>query len=459
MTGADLTLFLGLIVALFFFLWLDLHFFARGREPSFKEAVWWSVGWLVLALAAAIPVLLLEGSEDAVLYTTVYLIERSLSLDNLFVFLLLFAYFGVPYERRPRLLFWGIVAALALRGVFILAGVELIEQFHIVIYLLGAALIVLAYRIWRGVAENVDPDKNLMVRAVRKVFPVTGEFHGGHWFVKQDGKRYVTPLFLCLSAIVFADIAFAIDSIPAAFAITRDPLLIWMGNVFALLGMRALFVLVESLIARFRYLDETIAIVLGLVGVKLLIEDIVKVGPLASLGVIAVAFTIGIVLSIRADRRDPHAEEKREERIENMRQGASSITTPNAQTATRSARSRVPSRAPPASAPATPTSPGPTRWFARAPTAGRAPRGGRPTGGRPRPSTRAPRTSGRAWGGRAPRVRSAVQPRGPRRQASRGVSAPPGASRAAHARGRSRSPRRACRAARTGRGACRPRAR
>ena len=250
MTGADLTLFLGLIVALFFFLWLDLHFFARGREPSFKEAVWWSVGWLVLALAAAIPVLLLEGSEDAVLYTTVYLIERSLSLDNLFVFLLLFAYFGVPYERRPRLLFWGIVAALALRAFFI-AGVELIEQFHIVIYLLGAALIVLAYRIWRGVAENVDPDKNLMVRAVRKVFPVTGEFHGGHWFVKQDGKRYVTPLFLCLSAIVFADIAFAIDSIPAAFAITRDPLLIWMGNVFALLGMRALFVLVESLIARF----------------------------------------------------------------------------------------------------------------------------------------------------------------------------------------------------------------
>jgi tellurite resistance protein TerC len=208
-----------------------------------------------------------------------------------------------------------------MRGVFILAGVELIEQFHVVIYLLGAALIVLAYRIWRGVAENVDPDKNLMVRAVRRIFPVTGEFHEGHWFVKLDGRRHATPLFLCLAAIVFADLAFAIDSIPAAFAITRDPLLIWMGNVFALLGMRALFVLVESLIARFRYLDETIAIVLGLVGVKLLIEDIVEIGPLVSLGVIAVAFTIGIVLSIRADRRDPHAEEKREERIENMRQG------------------------------------------------------------------------------------------------------------------------------------------
>jgi tellurite resistance protein TerC len=321
MTGADLTLLIGLIVALFFFLWLDLHFFARGREPSFKEAVWWSVGWLALALFAAIPVLLLEGSEDAVLYTTVYLIERSLSLDNLFVFLLLFSYFGVPYERRPRLLFWGIVAALAMRGIFILAGVELIEQFHVVIYLLGAALILLAYRIWRGVSENVDPDKNLMVRVVRRFFPVTHEFHGKHWFVTQDGTRHVTPLFLCLAAIVFADLAFAIDSIPAAFAITRDPLLIWMGNVFALLGMRALFVLVESLIARFRYLDQTIAIVLGLVGVKLLIEDIVEIGPLVSLGVIAVSFTIGIVLSIRADRRDPHADEKREERMEQMRQG------------------------------------------------------------------------------------------------------------------------------------------
>ncbi len=321
MSGADLALFGGLLVALVVFLWLDLHFFARGREPSFNEAAWWSIGWLALSLLAAVPVLLLEGSEDAVLYTTVYLIERSLSLDNLFVFLLLFAYFGVPYERRPRLLFWGIVAALAMRGVFILAGTELIEQFHVVIYLLGAALIVLAYRIWRGVAENVDPDKNLMVRAVRKVFPVTGEFHQGHWFVKQEGKRHATPLFLCLAAIVFADLAFAIDSIPAAFAITRDPLLIWMGNVFALLGMRALFVLVESLIARFRYLDETIAIVLGLVGVKLLIEDVVKVGPVASLVVIAVAFAIGIVLSIRADRRDPDADRKREERVEQMKQG------------------------------------------------------------------------------------------------------------------------------------------
>ena len=310
----------ALVVALIFFLWLDLHFFARGREPSFKEAAWWSVGWLVVSLLAAIPVLLVSGGNDAVTYTTVYLIERSLSLDNLFVFLLLFAYFGVPYQYRPRLLYYGIVAALVLRGAFILGGTALIEQFHVVIYILGATLLVLAYRIFRGVEESVDPDRNLMVRLVRKVWPVTGEFHGGHWFVRKEDsrRRYATPIFLCLAAIVFADIAFAIDSIPAAFAITRDPLLIWMGNVFALLGLRALFVLVESLIARFRYLDETIAIVLGLVGVKLLIEDLVKVGPVASLAVIAVAFTIGIVLSLRADRQDPQSEEHREERVASM---------------------------------------------------------------------------------------------------------------------------------------------
>ena len=304
----------GLVVALLVFLWLDLHFFARGREPDFREAAVWSIGWLVVSLLAALLVFAFKGSEDAVLYTTVYLIERSLSLDNLFVFLLLFAYFGVPMERRARLLFWGIVAALVLRGLFILAGITLIEQFSVVVYLLGAALLVLAYRIFKGVDENVDPDKNLMVRLVRRFYPVTDDFREGHWFARENGKRVVTPLFLCLVAIVFADIAFAIDSIPAAFAITRDPFLIWMGNVFALLGMRALFVLVEGLIARFRYLDETIAVVLGVVGVKLLVEDVVHIGPLASLAIIAVLFTIGIVASLLADRNDPDSDRKQEER-------------------------------------------------------------------------------------------------------------------------------------------------
>jgi len=311
---------LALVGLTAFLLWVDLHFFARGREPSFREGVIWSVGWLVISLLAGVALLFLDknGTEDAITYTTVYFIERSLSLDNLFVFLLLFAYFGVPVELRARLLFWGIAAALVLRGLAILGGVALLEQLHFFIYILGVLLLILAYRILRGVADNVDPDNNFVVKLVRRVFPVAGEFHGKHWFVKQEGQRYATPLFVCLSAIVAADIAFAIDSIPAAFAITRDSTLIWMGNIFALLGLRALFVLVEGLIRRFRYLDETIAIVLGLVAVKLLIEDLYKVGPVLTLVIVFVAFTIGIVASLIADSRDPDAEAKREERSESM---------------------------------------------------------------------------------------------------------------------------------------------
>ncbi len=293
---------------------VDLRFFARGRDPDFREGVIWSIGWLVLSLLAAVVLLVVDNTEDAITYTTVYFIERSLSLDNLFVFLLLFSYFGVPAEHRANLLFWGIVAALVLRGLAILGGVALIEQFDFVIYVLGVLLLVLAYRILKGVDENVDPDKNLIVKGVRRLFPVTGEFHGHHWFVQQDGRRHTTPLFLCLAAVVAADIAFAVDSIPAAFAITRDSAIIWMGNVFALLGLRALFVLVEGLIRRFRYLDQTIAIVLGLVAVKLLLEDVYKLGPVASLAMVAVAFAIGIIASIVADRRDPDADAKREER-------------------------------------------------------------------------------------------------------------------------------------------------
>ncbi|MEA2132252.1 MAG: tellurite resistance protein TerC [Solirubrobacteraceae bacterium] len=301
-------------------LWVDLRFFARGREPGFREGVYWSIGWLLVSLVAGATLLFLDahGTDDAITYLTVYFIERSLSLDNLFVFLILFAYFGVPTEQRARLLFAGIAAALALRGLAILGGVALLQELHFFIYVLGVLLLVLAYRILRGVEENVDPDRNFVVRLVRRVFPVTGEFYGKRWFHTQDGKRFATPLFVCLAAIVAADIAFAIDSIPAAFAITRDSVLIWMGNIFALLGLRALFVLVEGLIRRFRYLDQTIAFVLGLVAVKLLIEDLYKAGPVLTLAVVFAAFAIGIVASLVADRHDPEADAKRDERAESL---------------------------------------------------------------------------------------------------------------------------------------------
>jgi len=295
---------LALVGAVVVLLWLDLHYFARGREPSLREGLAWSIGWLVLSLLMGLVVLALDDADAAITYTTVYLIERSLSLDNLFVFILLFSYFGVPTEHRARLLFFGIAAALALRGGAILGGVALIEEFHWVVYLLGALLLVLAYRILQGVEENVHPDRNLIVRAVRKVFPVTADFRGRRWFVREEGRRAATPLLLCLAAVVTADIAFAIDSIPAAFAITRDSLIIWMANVFALLGLRALFVLVEALIERFRYLDQTIAVVLALVGVKLLTEDVVQIGPVTSLAIVLAAFAVGIAASLLVDHRE-----------------------------------------------------------------------------------------------------------------------------------------------------------
>src|SRR3954464_12594305 len=289
---------IALSLAVVVFLWIDLKLFARGREPAFREAAIWSIGWVAPRLPAAPVILPLRGGEDAVEYLTVYLVERSLSLDNLFVFLMLFAYFAIPHEKRPRLLFWGIAAALVLRGAAILGGVALIERFHFVVYLLGATLLVLAWKIFRSSDEEPDPGRNLAVRSLRRLFPGA------------------TPLMICLGAVVLADIAFAVDSIPAAFGITRDPFVIWMGNVFALLGLRALFVLVEGLARRFRYLDEMIAVVLGLVGVKLLIAEIVKIGPLPSLAIIAAAFGVGIAASLVADRRSGEDEDESEHEVE-----------------------------------------------------------------------------------------------------------------------------------------------
>jgi tellurite resistance protein TerC len=294
----------GVVVAVIALLLVDLLFFARGREPSFREAVIWSIGWFVFSLLIFLPIWALDGGQAAVEYTTVYLIERTLSLDNLFVFLLLFGYFAVPPRHRTELLFFGIVLALVLRGFAILVGVELIERFDWVLYVLGATLLLLAYRMLRGGHDDVDPEKNLVVRIARKVVPVTPRHEGGRFFTTIDGKRYATPVFLAFLSLGAADIAFAIDSIPAAFAISTDSFVIWTANAFALMGLRALFVLVEELIRRFRYLDETLAVVLGLVGLKILLEDVVHLSPVASLALVLVSFAIGITASVLADRRE-----------------------------------------------------------------------------------------------------------------------------------------------------------
>jgi tellurite resistance protein TerC len=295
----------ALILVIAALLLVDLIVFARGRQPSFRESVAWSIGWLVLGLAMALPMWAIDNGDGAINYVTVYLIERTLSLDNLFVFLLIFGAFAIPQEHRGKLLFWGILLALGMRGLAILVGVELIERFHWIIYVLGATLLILAWRILRGAHDDVDPGQGRAARAVRRVLPVGEHFHGARFFADEGGRRVATPMVLALASVVAADIAFAVDSIPAAFAITTDAFAIWAANAFALMGLRALFSLVEELIQRFRYLDETIAVVLGMVGAKLLIEDIYKVGPIASLVIVLASFAVGITLSVLADRRDP----------------------------------------------------------------------------------------------------------------------------------------------------------
>jgi tellurite resistance protein TerC len=302
---------LGVVVAL---LVVDLLLFARGREPTFRESASWSLAWFVLGLAIVLPILALDGGGAAVNYVTVYLIERSLSLDNLFVFLLIFGYFAVPQPHRSKLLFYGIALALLMRGLAILVGVALIERFAFVLYVLGVLLLYLAYRILRGVGEDLDPRQSPAVRLVTRLLPFTDRDAGGRFVTRESGRRQGTPLLIALVSIVAADIAFAVDSIPAAFAITTDAFVIWTANAFALLGLRALFSLVEELIVRFRYLDETIAVVLAVVAAKILLADVVHVGPAVSLGLVLLCFAVGIAVSLRADRRDPEGAGERRAR-------------------------------------------------------------------------------------------------------------------------------------------------
>ncbi len=271
--------------------------------PRRGEAIVWSIGWLLLAVAVAAGIALTGGPAGE--WTTVYLIERSLSLDNVFLFSLLLAYFLVPPELRGRVIVIGIAGALVLRAVAIAAGVALIESVEAVVYAFGALLLYVAYRAFRGAAEKSDPSANPVLRLVRRTIPITPDFRGRRLLVREGGRLYGTPLLLVVVAIIVADIAFAVDSIPAAFAVTRDPVVIWTANAFALLGLGSLLALVDILVRRFRYLDETIALILAFVGIKILAADLVHISDLGSLAVIAALLAGGVVASLVADRLDP----------------------------------------------------------------------------------------------------------------------------------------------------------
>ena len=280
---------------------LDLRVFHRaGRIVTPREALGWSAVWIILAAIFAAILFFWQGYQPALEFVTGYVMELSLSIDNLFVFLLIFRYFAVPEEQQHRVLFWGIIGALVLRGIFIGAGVELIQAFHWVLYVFGAFLIYSGLKMFKG-PHQVDPQKNPVVKAFRKAMPVTEGYEGGKFLVRNwrgNAGLYATPLLLVLIIIETTDVLFAVDSIPAILAVTLNAFIVYTSNVFAILGLRSMYFAVAELIKIFRFLHYGLAAVLILVGAKMLAADHVHVPTLAMLGTVAGVLAISVVASI-----------------------------------------------------------------------------------------------------------------------------------------------------------------
>ena len=292
----------------------DLGVLARRVHlPSPKEALWRTAFFVTLSLLFAPVVWWLyehhdfgagtaagtTGTEAMVAYLTAWLLEQSLSLDNIFVIALIFNYFRVPKELRQRVLFWGILGALVLRLVMIVAGAAAVRRFHWIIYVFGALLIASAIKMLLTSEDSLEPEHNIFVRAARKFFPITGSYHGEHFFIRMaDARLAATPLFLALIMIESTDVMFAIDSIPAAFAVTSDPFLVFTSNVFAILGLRSLYFALEGLLGRFKYLKVALMLVLMYVGVKMCVSGWIKIPNAVSLLVIVTILAVGVFASM-----------------------------------------------------------------------------------------------------------------------------------------------------------------
>jgi tellurite resistance protein TerC len=307
-------LWLGFNAFVLLLLAVDLGVFHRNAHAvSIKEATGWSVAWITLALTFNAGVYALMGPQAGLEFLTGYLIEKALSVDNIFVFVLIFAYFQVPSKYQHRVLFWGIIGALLMRGGMIFAGAYLIKQFHWIIYVFGAFLVFTGIRMATQKEHDIEPESNPVVRLVRRILPVTGEYHGQSFFVRQNVggvmKWVATPLFVVLVLVETTDLIFAVDSIPAIFAVTTDPFLVYTSNVFAILGLRSLYFLLAGVIHKFHFLKLGLSVVLVFVGAKMLLTDIFKVPIGVSLGVIALILASSIVASLafpkEAKEHDP----------------------------------------------------------------------------------------------------------------------------------------------------------
>ena len=284
---------------------IDLGIFNRkAHEIGFREALIWSIVWTVVALLFNGAVFLSVGPERGLEFFTGYVIERALSFDNLFVFVLIFSYFGVPRQYHHRALFWGVVGALVTRAIFIAAGVALIVRFEWILYLFGVILVYSGWKMLKEKDVEVHPDRNLIIRAARTLFPVTGEFGAGRFFIRKDRRLFLTPLFLVLITIETTDIVFAVDSIPAVFGVTHDPFIAFTSNIFAILGLRASYFLLESVLKTFVYLSHGLSVVLIFIGTKMLLADFVHIPTGISLAVVMLVLIVAVVLSLVKQRRD-----------------------------------------------------------------------------------------------------------------------------------------------------------
>lgn len=294
----------GFAVLITAMLILDLGVFNRkSHEVSFREALTWTLVWVGLALTFNIGILHFLGTTKALEFLTGYLIEESLSVDNLFVFIMIFSYFQVPRAYQPKILKWGIIGALVMRAIFIFIGIELFERFHWMIYLFGGLLIVTGIKMAFGGEEKIDPEKNLLVRLARKFLPITKKLYGDKFFIRRRGVLAATPLFLTLLVVESSDVIFAIDSIPAILAVTRDPFIVYTSNIFAIMGLRSLFYLLSSVMEMFTHLKLGVSIILAFIGIKMLLSSIYPIPIYFSLGVIVGVLVITIITSVVFDTK------------------------------------------------------------------------------------------------------------------------------------------------------------
>jgi tellurite resistance protein TerC len=283
---------------------LDLGVFhRRARVVSLREAAGWSVFWVALSLLFNLGILFWYGRAPTLEFFGGYLIEKSLSVDNVFVFVLLFQAFAVEPRYQHRVLMWGILGALVMRGIMIGAGVALIHRFEWILYLFGAFLVFAGARMMFRKEKEVHPERSPVLRWVRKIIPVTKAFEGQHLFVREAGHLIATPLFLALLVIEAADLAFAVDSIPAVFGVTRDPFIVYTSNVFAILGLRAFYFLLAGVLPYFRYLGQGLSVVLMFIGAKMLAAHLLEISTPLTLAVVAGILIVAVAASIFAARK------------------------------------------------------------------------------------------------------------------------------------------------------------